>query len=61
MKLYIYLLLLIGIFLTLNGIYEEKYHQLRKQVKIIHKYVPRDSFDQMIVDSNTPKYSYIFE
>lgn len=61
MRVYIFLLLLVGVFLTIHGIYEEKIHDIKKQVKIVYKYVPRDSFDQMVIDSRTPKYSYMFD
>ena len=61
MRVHIFLILILGIFLTMHGIYEEKVYHLKKQVKVVHKYIPRDSFDQMVVDSFNPRYTYLFE
>ena len=51
MKLIIFLFLLLGMFLLIQGIYEEKINNIKKQVKVEYRYVPRSYQSNMILDN----------
>lgn len=51
MKLIIFLCLLLGMFLLIQGIYEEKINNIKKQVKVEYRYVPRSYQSNMILDN----------
>lgn len=51
MKLIIFLCLLLGMFLLIQGIYEEKLNNIKKQVKVEYRYVPRSYQSNMILDN----------
>lgn len=52
MKLIIFLFLLLGMFLLIQGIYEEKLTNIKKQVKVEYRYVPRSYQSNMILDDD---------
>ena len=52
MKLIIFLFILLGMFLLIQGIYEEKLTNIKKQVKVEYRYVPRSYQSNMILDDD---------
>lgn len=63
MKLVIILLLFIGMFMITHGIYQEKFEQLKKDVRIQYKFIPRTYFDEFVFNNNfsSKQYKSLFE
>lgn len=51
MKLFIIIMLFLGILLVVNGIYEENLENIKKQVKVEYRFVPRSYYDEMLYNS----------
>lgn len=52
MKSFIILVLFIGMFLIMNGIYEQKLKAAQDDKKVEYKFVPRTYFEEQIGDSD---------
>jgi hypothetical protein len=52
MKTLIYLLLFVGTLMIVHGIYEEKYDQLKKDVRVKYKFIPRTYYDEFLMHDN---------
>lgn len=58
MKTFIILLLFVGMFMIVHGIYEEKFEKLKNDVRVKYKFIPRTYYDEMITnDKYTSKYA----
>jgi hypothetical protein len=47
----VFALLIIGVFLIVHGVYEDKYQQLKKQVKVEYRFVPRTYYEDQLFES----------
>lgn len=62
MRTIIFFILIIGIFMIVHGIYEEKYDRLKKDVRIKYKFIPRTFYDEFLFNQNfSSQYSNLFE
>ncbi len=52
MKTILFLLLFIGMFMIVHGIYEEKIEKLKKDVRVKYKFIPRTYYDEMMNNDN---------
>jgi hypothetical protein len=52
LKSYLILLLFIGMFLILNGIYEQKISNVKKLVRTEYKFVPRTLYDEVLSNND---------
>ena len=52
MNSFLLLALFAGILMVVHGVYEEKYQKLRKKKKVVYKFIPRSSYDEMVHASN---------
>ena len=58
----VFALLIIGVFLIIHGVYEDKYQQLKKQVKVEYRFVPRTYYEDQLFDSQfTSKMAPMFD
>lgn len=48
----VYLILFIGMFMIVHGIYEEKYDRLKNDVRVKYKFIPRTYYDDYLMGSN---------
>ena len=51
MKLLVILLLFVGMFMVTHGIYQEKFEQLKKDVRVQYKFIPRTYFDEFVFNN----------
>jgi len=58
MKLFIILLLFIGMFMITHGIYEEKFEKLKNDVRIQYKFIPRTYFDEFVFNNELTSKEY---
>jgi len=57
----LYLLLIIGIIMIVDGIYREEIEKLKKDKKIEYKFIPRSTYNDMLFHKHTtPQYDNIF-
>jgi hypothetical protein len=62
MQLYIVILFVIGIFLILHGIYEERYRELQNNVQVEYRFIPRTYYEEQFFDNQfKSKMAPIFE
>ena len=55
------LILFIGLFFIVNGIYEQKLKSVEENPKIVYKFIPRTYYEEQIFDNNvTAKMSNMF-
>jgi len=52
MNLFVLILTVVGIFMVMHGIYEEKYQELKKNVRVEYRFVPRSYYDEQLFQSN---------
>lgn len=52
MKTILFLLLFVGMFMIVHGIYEEKIEKLKKDVRVKYKFIPRTYYDEMMNNDN---------
>lgn len=52
MKAAIVLLLFIGMFMVISGIYEEKYNRLRQMIRTEYKFIPRTLYEDSIASAD---------
>lgn len=50
MKLFILLLLFSGIFIVIQGVYNDKLKMVKERVKVEYRFVPRSYYDEMLFD-----------
>jgi hypothetical protein len=58
LKSYLILLLFIGMFLILNGIYEQKLSNVKKLVRTEYKFVPRTLYDEVLSNNDDVQSKY---
>lgn len=51
MKAFILLLLFIGLFMILNGIYEQKIKAIQEHKQVEYKFVPRTYYEEQLMNS----------
>lgn len=51
MKTIILLLLFLGMFMIVHGIYQEKYEKLKKDVQVKYKFIPRTYYDDVLTNN----------
>jgi hypothetical protein len=51
MNLFVVILIVLGVFLIIHGIYEERYQELKQAVKVEYRFVPRSYYDEQLFDS----------
>ena len=62
MKLLILLTLFAGILFVMHGIYEEKINNLKKEVKVEYRFIPRSYYDEQIFSNQfSSKFSNLFD
>mgnify|MGYP006073699387 CR=1 FL=1 len=62
MKLLILIILFTGIILIMNGIYEEKVNNLKKDVRVEYRFIPRSYYDEQIFSNQfSSKFSNLFD
>ncbi len=62
MKLVIFILLTIGIFFVVYGVYEEKLRLAQERVRVEYRFVPRSYYDEQLFDNQfKSKLAPIFE
>ena len=62
MKLFILMILFIGIILVIQGIYDEKIRELERKTKVEYRFIPRSYYDEQIFsDQFSSKFSNIFD
>lgn len=69
LKSFVLLLMFLGTFLIMNGIYDQKYKNMKKLVRTEYRFVPRTLYDEVLAntepssiyknyfDSNDPWYN----
>jgi hypothetical protein len=55
MKLLIFVILVMGVFLITYGIYEEKLRIAKEKVKVEYRFIPRSYYEEQLFDSNFGK------
>jgi hypothetical protein len=63
MKVFIVLSLFVGMALVMHGIYDEKYKELQKNVRIEYRFLPRTLYEEQLGRSDpnlTAKFSKMF-
>jgi hypothetical protein len=45
-------LLFVGILLIVNGIYEQKYQSLKKNVKVEYRFIPRTFYEEQLAENS---------
>jgi hypothetical protein len=64
MKLWIVLLLFIGMFLIVHGIYEEKLQAVKRSVKVEYRFIPRTYYEEQLMNAEgslATKFKSMFE
>jgi|TARA_B110000211_G_C13998777_1_gene517447 hypothetical protein len=62
MKLFILIILFIGIILVIQGIYDEKIQDLQQKTKVEYRFIPRSYYDEQIFSNQfSSKFSNIFD
>jgi hypothetical protein len=51
MQLLLFLLLLVGIVMVMYGIYEERYQQIKNDVRVEYRFVPRTYYEEQLFDN----------
>jgi hypothetical protein len=52
MKTVIILILFLGVFFVISGVYEQKMENLQTKEKIVYKFVPRTYYEEQLRESN---------
>jgi hypothetical protein len=52
MKTIVILILFIGLFLIMNGVYEEKLKNIETSPKIVYKFIPRTYYEEQMFDND---------
>jgi hypothetical protein len=58
MKTVIVLILFLGVFFVINGVYEQKIQNLQTKEKIVYKFVPRTYYEEQLRDANLDEKLY---
>lgn len=62
MRSVIFFLLVIGMFMVMHGIYEQKYKALEQNRRIEYKFLPRTYYEEQIADTDVAgKYKTMFK
>ncbi len=48
MKIFIVLILFVGMSMIIHGIYEEKYRELEKNVRVEYRFLPRTLYEEQL-------------
>jgi hypothetical protein len=51
MKSIIFFLLFAGMVLVIHGIYQQKYNELEKNLRVEYRFIPRTYYDEQLTDS----------
>jgi hypothetical protein len=51
MKSIIFFLLFVGMVLVIHGIYQQKYNELEKNLRVEYRFIPRTYYDEQLTDS----------
>lgn len=49
--MFVWWLLLLGIFLVVHGVYEDKYQRLKKEVKVEYRFIPRSHYEEQLFEN----------
>jgi hypothetical protein len=52
MKSFIILLLFIGMFMIVQGVYEQKYQNMQKLVRTEYRFIPRTLYDEVLTKND---------
>lgn len=60
MKSYVIFFFFVGVFLIVNGIYEQKYQALKKNKHIEYRFIPRTYLEEQLSNTSTNLYKNEF-
>ena len=52
MKSFVIFFFVVGLFLIINGIYEQKYNSLKKNVHIQYRFIPKTYLEEQLSNTN---------
>lgn len=64
MRAWVILLLFIGMFLVVHGIYEEKLEAANKKVRVEYRFIPRSYYEEQLMNAEgtlSAKFKNMFE
>ena len=62
MKSIIFFLLIVGVFLLMHGIYQQKYNALQENRRVEYRFLPRTYFEEQIAETDViSKYKTMFD
>jgi hypothetical protein len=62
MKLFIVIIFFVGVLMIINGIYEERYKEMKNKVKVEYRFIPRSYYDEQIFSNQfQSKFSNLFD
>ncbi len=64
MKIFVVLILFVGMAMIIHGVYEEKYKELEKNVRVEYRFLPRTLYEEQLGNEDpnlTGKFSNMFQ
>jgi hypothetical protein len=61
MKTWVIFFIFVGMFLIIQGVFEEKIKAIERNQKVQYKFIPRTYYDEQISDSQTTMSSNMFD